>query len=81
MHQDMEHFIHGVVTNLPVSDVKLIELENLVAMILLCKCYTDLPWRVGLNINVMYLLVLNHHSGMCRMTFMLQMEFYLAITG
>ena len=47
-------------------------------MILLCKCYTNRPWRVGLNINVMYLLVLNH-SGMCGMTFMLQIEFYSGI--
>ena len=29
MHQDMEHFIHSVITNLPISDVKLIELREL----------------------------------------------------
>ena len=29
MHHDMEHFIHNVVTNLPISDVKLMELREL----------------------------------------------------
>ena len=29
MHQDMEHFIHSVITNLLISDVKLIELQEL----------------------------------------------------
>ena len=28
MHHDMEHFIHSVITNLPISDVKLMELRE-----------------------------------------------------
>ena len=28
MHHDMEHFIHSVITNLPISDVKLVELRE-----------------------------------------------------
>ena len=54
MHQDMKYFIHSVVSNLPISDVKLKELRDLIAMTLLCRCYTHTPWRVGLTINVIY---------------------------
>ena len=29
MHHDMEHFIHSVIIDLPISDVKLMELREL----------------------------------------------------
>ena len=54
MHHDMEHFIQNVIIDLSISDVKLMELRELN---LLCKFYTSMPWKVGPNTNVMYLLL------------------------
>ena len=58
MHQDMEYFIHSVIIDLPISDVKLMELRELncndPTMQML---HTGMLWRVGPNTNVMSLLL------------------------
>lgn len=80
MHHDMEHFIHSVIIDLPISDVKLMELRELncndPTMQILNRCAME-GWP---NTNVMYLLLFSL-SGMSGMTFMSQMEFFSRTTG
>ena len=48
MHQDMEHFIHSVIIDLPISDVKLMELRELNRPYSYSQYWTgtSLQWRL-----------------------------------